>query len=53
MRTLMAPVFWTGRVFLWGCLTPVGIWRSIVHHRKKAERRNEKLIAKALDRKAA
>ena len=26
---------WMGRVFLWLFLLPVGIWRSIVHARKK------------------
>jgi hypothetical protein len=30
---------WMGRVLLWVFLLPVGIWRSLVHHRKKGERR--------------
>lgn len=30
---------WIGRVFLWVFLLPVGIWRSLVHHRKKGQKR--------------
>lgn len=44
MRILFAPFLWLGRVFLWVFLFPIGIWRSLVHHRKKAERRIEKRL---------
>lgn len=30
---------WFGRVFLWIFLFPVGVWRSLRHHGKKAEKR--------------
>lgn len=39
MKVLTAPVFWLGRVLLWVFLFPIGVWRSLVHHRKKAQRR--------------
>lgn len=39
MRALTAPLFWLGRVALWILILPVGIWRSLVHHRKKGQRK--------------
>lgn len=39
MRTLLAPVFWLGRIALWVFLFPVGVWRSLRHHRKKGTRK--------------
>jgi hypothetical protein len=39
MRALTAPFAWLGRVALWVLFLPVGIWRSMRHHRKKGERR--------------
>lgn len=30
---------WIGRVLLWIFLLPIGIWRSLVHHRKKGQKR--------------
>lgn len=47
MRTLFAPVFWIGRVLLWIGFFPLGIWRSMRHHRKKSERRMADLIEKS------
>jgi hypothetical protein len=42
--------FWFGRVLLWIFLFPVGVWRSLRHHRKKgvreAKRETEKLLKK-------
>ncbi len=39
---------WIGRVTLWVFFLPLGIWRSIVHSRKKSEKRaderNQQLI---------
>jgi fatty acid desaturase len=35
----MAPVYFLGRILLWVFLLPVGIWRSLVHHRKKGQRK--------------
>lgn len=35
---------WSGRVFLWIFLTPIGLWRSIRHGRNKDVRRIEKAI---------
>lgn len=46
----MAPVFWLGRITLWILVLPLGIWRSLVHHRKKGERRMEKRMEKILER---
>lgn len=39
MRALFAPLFWAGRILLWMFILPIGIWRSLRHHRKKGERR--------------
>lgn len=39
MRTIMAPILWVGRVLLWVFLLPIGIWRSLRHHRKKGTRK--------------
>lgn len=39
---------WLGRVTLWIVFLPLGLWRSIVHGRKKSERRQAKLIAAEL-----
>lgn len=44
MRLLLAPFTWFGRVFLWVFLFPVGVWRSLRHHRRKAEDRAVKRI---------
>lgn len=49
MRTVLAPFFWLGRVFLWIVLFPIGVWRSLRHHRKKGERRTERKVKKMLD----
>lgn len=43
-RALLAPVFWVGRIALWIFLFPIGVWRSMVHHRKKAQRRTMKQV---------
>jgi hypothetical protein len=51
MRTLMAPVFWLGRVTLWIVFLPLGLWRSIRHGKKQSERRQAKLIAEELGKK--
>jgi hypothetical protein len=45
----MAPFFWFGRILLWIFLFPIGVWRSLVHHRKKGERRTVKRVEKMLD----
>lgn len=39
MRTVLAPFFWFGRVLLWIFLFPVGVWRSLRHHRRKGTRK--------------
>ena len=51
MRVITAPIFWLGRVALWVLFLPLGIWRSVVHGRKKSERRQAKLLAAELDRR--
>ena len=51
MRTILAPFLWLGRVMLWIVFLPLGLWRSIVHGRKKSERRQAKLIAEELDKR--
>jgi len=48
MRALFAPIMWMGRVTLWIVFLPLGLWRSIVHGRKKSERRQAKLLANEL-----
>jgi hypothetical protein len=48
MRTLMAPIFWLGRVTLWLVFLPLGLWRSIRHGRKQSEKRQARLIAEEL-----
>lgn len=48
MRTILAPFFWLGRITLWIVFFPIGIWRSLRHHRKKGERRVEKRVEKML-----
>lgn len=53
MRTLLTPVFWLGRVLLWIVFFPLGIWRSLVHHRKKGQRRTEEAMVRELDRREA
>jgi hypothetical protein len=45
----MAPFLWLGRVLLWIVFFPIGIWRSLRHHRKKGERNMEKRMGKMLD----
>jgi hypothetical protein len=49
VRTIIAPIFWLGRVLLWIVFLPIGIWRSLRHHRKKSERRTVKQVEKMLD----
>lgn len=51
MRLITAPIFWLGRVALWVLFLPLGIWRSVVHGRKKSERRQAKLLAEELERR--
>lgn len=52
MRIFVAPLLWLGRISLWVLILPVGIWRSLRHHRKKGERRTlaklEKRMAKRI-----
>jgi hypothetical protein len=48
MRIVMAPFLWFGRVLLWIIFLPIGIWRSLRHHRKKGERRMEKRMEEML-----
>lgn len=48
MRILTVPLFFIGRILLWVFLLPIGIWRSLVHHRKKGERRTEQRMEKML-----
>lgn len=51
MRALLAPFTWFGRVLLWIFLFPIGVWRSLRHHRKKGERRAVEAMRKELDRR--
>lgn len=53
MRRALTPVFFLGRVLLWIVFFPVGIWRSLVHHRKKGERRAQEMMRRELDRREA
>jgi hypothetical protein len=48
MRVILAPILWLGRVSLWVLFLPLGLWRSVVHGRKKSEKRQAKLIAEEL-----
>lgn len=48
MRTLLAPVFWLGRVTLWILVFPIGIWRSLRHHRKKGQRKTIEAVRKEM-----
>jgi len=41
---------WIGRVLLWVFLLPVGIWRSLVHHRKKGTKKAVEQMRKDLER---
>ena len=42
MRSPLAPLLYIGRLILWiPPLTPIGIWRSLRHHRKKGVRQAE------------
>lgn len=50
MRILIAPFTWLGRVFLWVFLFPIGVWRSLRHHRRKAENRAVKRMRSELER---
>lgn len=45
----MNPFTWMGRVFLWIFLFPVGVWRSLRHHGKKAENRAVKRMRKEME----
>lgn len=38
MRVILTPFFFLGRISLWVLFLPLGIWRSLVHHRKKGQR---------------
>jgi hypothetical protein len=49
MRPLLAPVFWLGRVLLWIVFLPVGIWRSLSHHRKKESRKTLKKVERMME----
>lgn len=42
---------WIGRVLLWVFLLPVGIWRSLVHHRKKGQKRAVAQMRKEMESK--
>jgi hypothetical protein len=48
MSIITAPIFWLGRVTLWICFFPLGLWRSVRHGRKQSEKRTAKLLADAL-----
>lgn len=48
MRVLTAPFTWFGRVLLWVFLLPIGIWRSLVHHRKKQHRKTMREVEKVM-----
>lgn len=37
-----APAKWLGRVTLWVCFFPLGIWRSVTHGRKGREARERR-----------
>ena len=41
---------WISRVLLWVFLLPVGIWRSLVHHRKKGTKKAVEQMRKELER---
>lgn len=46
MRKLLGPVFWLGRVSLWVVFLPLGVWRSLRHHRKKGVREVQREMKK-------
>ena len=46
----MGFIKWLGRMFLWVFLLPVGIWRSLVHHRKKGTKKAVAQMRKELDK---
>jgi hypothetical protein len=48
MRTMLAPFTWLGRVLLWILIFPIGVWRSLRHHRKKGERRSAQKMEQLL-----
>jgi hypothetical protein len=48
MRALVAPFFYIGRILLWIFILPIGIWRSLVHHRKKGHRKTMKAMKREL-----
>lgn len=52
MRTLLAPVFWLGRVTLWVVVFPLGVWRSLRHHRKKGARKTVKQLRREMRKSA-
>lgn len=39
---------WVGRVMLWVLVFPVGVWRSLRHHSRKAENRAVKRMKKEM-----
>ena len=49
MRILIAPFTWLGRMLLWIFVVPIGVWRSLRHHRKKGERKTMKKVEKMLE----
>jgi hypothetical protein len=46
MRVFVAPFFYIGRILLWILILPIGIWRSLVHHRKKGQRQMRRELRK-------
>lgn len=44
----MGPFTWLGRMILWIVFFPLGIWRSLRHHRKKAENRAVRRMRKEM-----
>jgi hypothetical protein len=46
----MAFIKWIGRMLLWVFLLPIGIWRSLVHHRKKGTKKAIAEMRKELER---
>lgn len=38
----LGPMLWAGRVVLWLAFWPLGLWRSLRHHAKAAQRRDRR-----------
>ena len=47
----MGLITWFGRMLLWIFLLPVGIWRSLVHHRKKGTKKAVEQMRKAIEKR--